>query len=194
MPKLARVFLLCLLMSFSFAHPLFAETYRHPETGICLPDRLAGLLKLSFNNYEEKRAGLGVSVGYGAPDVTATIYLYNMGMKSIPEGIDASDFRTHFDQVVAEVIGAGQNGPYRDVKILSVEKALLDPGKDGPSALSATFTYVVLHSGKEVLSKLYLMGYKNHFLKIRFTGHMERRIEGEKALERFLQELSEIIK
>ena len=67
-----------------------AEAYRHNETGIVFPDRVTILEKRAeVTSYEAKSPGLGVSVGYDGPGITVTVYVYTMGMKSIPTDLNS---------------------------------------------------------------------------------------------------------
>jgi hypothetical protein len=168
---------------------LSAEPYQHPETMLIFPDRFAGLEKLSVKNYEKDNPGLGISVGYGAPGGTATIYLYTMGMKSVPSKIGDPQFKKHFRQVVEEVFLSGENGTYKDVRKTGEEETVFGASKTGIKALSASFTFVIAHSGTAVFSKLYLMSYNNHFLKLRFTYPRDMRLQGESILKVFIENL-----
>jgi tetratricopeptide (TPR) repeat protein len=186
-------YLLFLPVSLFFAVCSLAEPYQHPETGIIFPEQLAGLKMISVTDYEKEKPGLGISIGYGDSSGTATIYLYNLGIKAVPEDIDSPHFKKHFIQVLNDVIRAGDNGPYHNVKMLSEEELFIGNSQTGIKALSASFSYVMVHNRKEVLSKLYLMSWNNHFLKLRFTYHKDMRIQGEETLKQLIGELSMMI-
>ena len=57
-----------------------AAPYQHPETGLLFEETMGGLTKGNVRNFEEKYPGLGVSIGYNAPGITATVYIYNLGL------------------------------------------------------------------------------------------------------------------
>ena len=72
-----------------------AEAYRHNETGIVFPDRVTILEKRAeVTSYEAKYPGLGISVGYDGPGITVTVYVYTMGMKSIPTDLNSLVLKT----------------------------------------------------------------------------------------------------
>jgi hypothetical protein len=180
------------LALFWTAHDSAAEPYRHPATGLLFPDRFAAMEKAGIRDFERENPGFGTSVSYNAPGITVTIYLYTAGLKSVPSNLASPVMRRHFAEVVGEVIGAGKRGGYySNVKKISEEEVSLGAPHAEPRALLATFSYV--QSGRERLSKLYLMGYKNHFLKVRFTYDKSVRSGAEETHKQFLRELTTMI-
>ncbi len=185
------IFSLTFFLIFLVCHESSAEPYQHPATGFVFPDHFAEMDKGKVTDYEKDHPGLGVSASYDAPGITLTIYLYDMGMKSISSDLNSAVFTEHFEQVVGEVIQAENRGVYSSVMRLSEAEVFLSSTQTGPRALAASFSYV--QNGRERLSKLYLTGYKDHFLKVRFTYDKIVQIKGEKTLKQFLDELSMII-
>lgn len=192
MKRLRWILSLVVLLLLSVACDSIAEPYQHPATGLVFPDQISGMKKGKVTDYEVEHPGLGVAIGYNALGITVTIYLYTLGMKSLPSNLESQVFRKHFAQVVGEVIRAGEKGMYENVKKASEGEVFLKgTTQTGPKALSASFSY--LQNGRERLSKLYLLGHKNHFLKVRFTYDRNAQAIAEQTHKQFQEDLATLI-
>ncbi len=188
MKKSALVFAFAFFLFMPCMHEAAAEPFRHSETGMVFPDQLADMDRGEVTDYEAEQPGLGVSVGYNAPGITLTIYLYKMGMESVPDNIESAIFILHFKQVVDDVVQAGQLGYYGNLK-KSTETSVPLPGrKNVPRVLAASFSYT--QNGVDRLSKLYLLPFRNHFLKVRFTYDTVVHAKAEDVLGKFLDSLA----
>ncbi|MBU4460722.1 MAG: hypothetical protein KJ579_09150 [Verrucomicrobia bacterium] len=167
-----------------------AQPYRHPATDLVFPEQLAGLERGDVTDYETKSPGLGVSVGYNVPGITVTIYLYTMGMKAVPDDLTSQPLKRHFAGVVSDVFRAGESGAYANVKKTAEGSAALDGSEKGPRALHASFSYS--QKGRDRLSHLYLMGFRNHFLKVRFTYDKDMQETAEAVRVKLLGALDEM--
>lgn len=174
-----------------FAKGAMAIQYRHSPTGLVFGDNIAGTVKGKVTNYEEKQPGLGVSVGYNAPGIAITIYVYTAGLKSIDNTPSSASLKKHFSQVVQNIYKFEKLGNYKSVKKISEGTTFLRSAKNGQQALFASFSYILDET--KVLSKLYLMGYKNHFVKIRFTYDEAVQDQGKKMLTRFIDEIGKML-
>jgi hypothetical protein len=186
--KLALICSLMVLSLVSNTCETLAVAYQHPATGMVFTDQLAGMTKVQVTDFEKKQPGLGTSIGYNGVGVTATIYIYTAGLKSVPATLDAPLVRSHFNQVVGDVIKAGEMGYYDDVKVISENVVFLRPDQAGAKALRASFSYA--QNSVDRLSNLYLLAYKNHFLKIRFTYNKSEQSQAENTLKLLLEEIS----
>jgi hypothetical protein len=187
-----RTAYICLLVALAAtAGAARAETFRDGATGLLFTDRLAGLSMVGVTDYEKERPGLGVGVGYNGPGITLTIYLYTLGMKSIPESPDSEVFRKHFDQCMGDIITAGQRGLYADVKKLSEDRFSLGSGQAERTGLCGAFSF--MQQGTARLSKVYLFVYKNNFLKIRYSYNRDVETRGEATLDRVMKELGAML-
>jgi hypothetical protein len=170
----------------------FAEAYRHEPTGIVFPERLATLEKESeVTDFETERPGLGVSIGYNGPGVTVTIYIYTMGLKKIPSDLNSPIMKASFTQAANEIEMAGEQGIYRDVTKLSEGEATWGPEESGVNMLHASYSYN--RDDEDRLSHLYLTGYQNHFLKVRFTYDKEIQETAEQTRNDFIEEFSRVL-
>jgi hypothetical protein len=183
----------CLFAAFCVCINLsaLAAPYQHAATGVTFPERLGTLEKGQVTDFEKDHPGLGVSVGYHGPGITVTLYIYTMGLEAVPEDLKSSTIRNHFNQVCADVMRAGERGLYANVSKISEDQVTWgDPSKT--KSLHAWFTY--LQNGRDRLSHLYLMGFKNHFFKVRFTYDKSEGATAEGLQKRFLRELAQILR
>lgn len=179
-----------LVSSFLFtSHFYIAEAtpYKHPETGLVFEETMGGLNKGNFRNFEEKYPGLGVSIGYNASGITVTVYIYNLGMESIDDNLESPSFKRHFKEVIRDIFAAEKAGHYKDVTLLQIRAIDLGPKKTCPRALAASLSYTQGEINR--LSKVYLLVYKQQFLKIRFTHDENANAQAEAALPAFLNQI-----
>ncbi|MCX5718243.1 MAG: hypothetical protein NTW44_08105 [Nitrospirae bacterium] len=165
--------------------------YRHPATGLIFPDSVEGIIRGEVTDYEGKNPGLGISVAYDRPGITVTVYLYTLGLRSISGDLASPILKEHFNQVIQDIYKVEEMGYYKDVKNLGQGTTFLKQDNTGPKALFASLSYV--QSGTERLSKLYLLGHKNHFVKIRFTYDKTVQTQSEGKLTAFLNEMANMI-
>jgi len=169
----------------------FSESYSHPGTGMSFPDHLAGMDRGKIADFEKDHPGLGISVGYNGPRIIATIYLYTMGMTSIPDDTDSPAFVAHFRQTAEDIFQAGRQGLWNDVKKTSEEALFIGPSQTGRKALCYSFSYSP--NKDDLLSKLCLFTYRNHFVKIRFTYGKDIKTKAEETFKILLEALADII-
>ena len=169
-----------------------SEPYRHGPTGIVFPDRIATLEKEArVTDFEAETPGHGVAVGYNGPGITVTVFVYTMGAKAIPEDLQSVILKDHFEQVCGDIVRAGETGHYSNVKKKSDDIASWGTSGSGMKSLLASYSYT--QRGQDRLSLLYLMGFRNHFLKVRFTYDKETQEAAEKIQKDFLAEFSRIL-
>jgi hypothetical protein len=185
-----RVFICSLiaLLLLLFTSGVFAASYQHPATGLVFPDTLASLKKGEFTDYEKRQRGLGIGVSYTASGIAANIFVYNFGIRDFPAGPDEPAMKKHFEQVVGDVVNFGKQGKYLNLKQLSEKEVVLGPSPNGPRALSASFSFMV--NKMDSVSSLYLISYKKHFIKVRYTYDKKVKDKGDAILARLLNELA----
>ena len=89
----------------SFVQQVKGESYLHLPTGLVFPEWIAGMVKDRITDFESDDPGRGISIGYCgcAAYITVTIYLYNLGQSSIPNGVDSDLIIQHFQQVINSI-------------------------------------------------------------------------------------------
>ncbi len=178
--------LLILFASISLAS---AEAYRNPATGLVFPDSMAGLKKMRVTVYENQ--ALGVGIGYGLPGTTMSVFIYDLGVKSIPADVNSPVFKGQFDQAIGDIFQAEKMGVIQNLKRISSDPAAVMPGPSGRKALSASFTFLL--QGGEMNSKLFLTQYKNNWVKLRYSYDRNTQNKGEEIFNQFLKELADIM-
>ena len=192
MNKLARGTILSVIACMLMIQSAWTDAYRHRPTGIVFPGRLATLEReAGVTDFEAQTPGLGVSIGYNGPGITVTIYVYTMGMKTIPADLHSSELKDHFKQAASDIVRAGEMGLYSNVQKVSDGEAVWDPAGTGTASFHASYSYT--QHGRDRLSHLYLMEHRNHFLKIRFTYDKEIQEAAENTQRDFLAEFSRIL-
>lgn len=170
-----------------------AAPYEHAATGIIFPDRLGTLPKHSqISDYEATTPGLGISVAYNGPGITVTIYLYTLGLDTVPADLDSPLLNKHFKDSARDVQRAGELGYYEKVRSLPEGRSTWSSRPDATRSLHARFSYT--QRGVERLSHLHLLGFKNHFLKIRYTHDEAVTPNAEAVLTKLLEELDTILR
>ena len=130
-------------------------------------------------------------MAYDRPGITVTVYLYTLGLRSISSDIASPILKDHFNQVIQDIYKVEELGYYKNVKNLAQGTTFLKQDNTGPKALFASLSYV--QSGTDRLSKLYLLGHKNHFVKIRFTYDKAVQKYSEETLKQFLNEIGAML-
>ena len=176
----------------AYSQHSLAMSYRHVATGINFPAFIATLVKKEkVFNFETKQPGYGVSLKYDGLGIKVTVYVYTMGFKNIPSNLTSSTLQDQFKQATGEILLSKKMGHYSKLKKLSEDEVNWGNGEANIKSLHAS--YILTQEGKQLLSHLHLLGFKNHFLKIRYTYDSNVRKTAEKVQKDFLKELSDIL-
>ncbi len=196
--RLARSALLCLAFLSIGSLVLAADTWRHDGTGMVFPSRLGGLIYQGTESFEQQE--FGVAVRYQGPQLLkADVFLYNLGLQRIPNGIDSELIKRHFESVSQDVVNAEKRGWYASLVEVGSGTVALGDSRGGHRALYRCFEYdqnpgPTTASTQRRRSYVILTGYQNHFVKIRFTFLASTRSYGELTLKRFLIDLGRLFK
>jgi hypothetical protein len=135
---------------------------------------------------------LGYSVGYTARGFVATVYVYNRGLKKIPDGAKSDEAKQEMQRLVGELDLAQEKGLYKSVQAVGKEETVtLGKGKNAPAALLRRFE--IERQDGVVVSEGYVTGFKNHFLKVRIS-HTPDDEAAPKRIEALLEALGKAIK
>jgi hypothetical protein len=152
--KILVLLIILLLACITLSAEAQTNSYRHLATGLVFPETLAEMPMVSLTDHEKDNPGLGVSIGYNAPGITVTLYLYTLGLRSISGDPASPILKEHFNQVIQDIYKVEELGYYKNVKKLSQGAAFLKQDNRGPKAL---FASLLCPSGTDRLSKLYLL-------------------------------------
>ena len=156
------------------------------------PSRMGGLARVTSEDHERKRPGLGNSVGYRDGEVSVTVYLYDSNIASIPDGASSDVVRQELDEVIDQIHGAKEIGLIESVKELSQKRVFLDSVGQRLETLSASFE--IRERGEKLVTVAYLTGYRNHFLKVRMTYPRADQAKWETVVAGFLAELAGLLR
>jgi hypothetical protein len=181
--------LICLLViPWACQDPNRQKTYTDPGTDLRFPRELAGLRRL--NIHVNKNPRLGVAVTYGLEEtMTITVYTYTLGAKSVPEGVDSDEVRLQFNSIYVTLQHLRRKGTYHTVKYVEEDVAVLGKGEEAILLLQGNFRVRFEAEGTWYLSRAYMCGFRNHYLKIRCTYPESARKAGEETIDRLLKAL-----
>ena len=193
--KLRFITVVALLISVTpvFPQELLVQPYPESAPGITFPRLMGGLRRGEVTDYEKKQKGLGIGIRYydAENQIKADVYIYNLGLTAIPDGIESRELVGVFEQARREVHDMEKSGSYQSVKKLSEDVASFGHFASAPRALRAYFSFT--QDGTDRFSHIYLTAYKNLFLKIRFTYPKEQKANSEKFLAEFLEEMGKLL-
>lgn len=131
--------------------------------GITLPIEIAGFQRGSIIDYEAQRKGLGISVAYGAQNIKATVFIYDMTIKNLPEGINNLTVQREAQRAFQEILQAHP------------EAETLEPLSKDSGACANFLSAKVLYQGdsnqpnEPLYSHLYFGSRRGNFVKVRLT-------------------------
>ena len=181
--------LLCLLfLTFAFASSLFAQeakddSYTDQQTGLKFP---ATVERLKFDSAKDfGDAKLGVGIRYRSPEgLLIDAIVYNLGLKSIAADPADPRVKEEADRALVDIKTAAEKGFYKDLKIISNEVVPIAKGDAAPKAHKLSLSFALADKPRE--STLYLLVYKNHFIKVRATWFPAEKDAGAKDVAAFL--------
>ena len=120
--------------------------------------------------YEDKR--FGVSIGYNDPSGTSiTLYLYDLGVQDIPDGISSEIIRRAKEEAIGEVKEVEKLGIYSHIEVATDKE--IDFGLDAGKTLKmlyVSFSYSLKNQYfLPIFSDMYLTGFKGYLCKIRIS-------------------------
>ena len=160
------------------------EPYRHAGTGIMFPAELGGLQRApDVTDYESDHPGLGVSIAYDGCAAVGTVYLYSAGRESVPEDPRSQVIRDEFEKALMDVRRAAAAHGQPDLTVLDIGSATWGQQPRSLTSLSATLTQVTTEHGAREVTHLHLIGFRNHFIKVRIS-HAEEPASSSGAIQR----------
>ena len=163
--------LLAFIFAFSQAIAQTAQPARVPapernvETGLAFPDVIGPARKVASTDYGKTlgKPALGYSWGYETQVLTTTFYVYNLGVASIPSGATEIVLQ-QFQQAQGDIDQGAKAGRYDQLKPSQ------GPGNCTVGTIvfrCITYSAIRPTDKRPVFTRLFVTGYRNHFLKIR---------------------------
>ena len=137
--------------------------------GLSIPDRVGSLVYGRSIDFESKRPGLGYALRFGGqPGWMVDVYLYDLGLKTIPADADSEVLRSQLAQARGDVFELGKRGTYANVTDKGDFKV---PETGRPRFICSSFGYL---RGErvdiDVESYLCLSSWNDKFVKVRMTA------------------------
>jgi hypothetical protein len=169
-----------------------SKPFVEPATGTTFPPTL-GKFKWKRGQDRDYGPGWGVSIAYHFPGgMTATIYIYNLGLKEIPAGTKSQVVKDAFADTKSEVAEAMKERG-GSAKQLAEDEVSLGAAAKSLKALRVNFM-IVYKDGYEERSDAYLTGYKNQLLKIRLSYPKDSPAEREVVIKSLLSALDKLLR
>lgn len=157
------------------------------DSNIVFPD-VDGWERSEISTYPTKE--LGYSVNYDSREGgRVTVYVYNGGHKSIPNGITDNLPQGEIEIAKDEINKVGRMGVYEDLKEVKNDSITLGGSSGKVKSLYSLFNFKL--RGNVMTSEIYLFGYNNNFIKIRATRPKEAEGTVNKALANLLAAFDE---
>ncbi len=184
-PLLAGI-LACLAAMAAQAAPLSDNTVRLAPSQLKLPQAIGPLRYTGENRFSDRR--LGRSFGYNASGISLSIYVYDYGVRHIPDGADSVPLCEQFESAKQEI---ERGGNYDNVTLKSEVSRPLAGGDDAPVAREALYEFD--RRGVHAVSALWLTAIDGYFVKLRLSLRAEVADELEEARTQILEAIADAI-
>jgi hypothetical protein len=155
--------------------------YLEKQTGLSFPASIGDLSRDRCKEFPE--AGLGVLIRYVKGDaVLADLFVYNMGVQEIPSDANGDAIVQQADKALEDVRYFEKQGHYLGLKVESRGVVPLTADAKGPKAQRIAMTFGA--GDAQFTTFIYVTGYKNRFIKLRFTCPSANRKEAETQLDK----------
>jgi hypothetical protein len=133
--------------------------------GVTFPDRLGDFALKGRTQFP--KAADGATIVYESEGVRGAIYVYDAGVKEIPNGVGSPVIHKHFRETEMALKRASTEGPVKaTVRTVKTSTISAFPGC-GPQFVWRSDAIAM--EGHEMVSRTYLAGYHGRFVKLRVT-------------------------
>lgn len=164
--------------------PLSDNTVRLLPSKFRLLQNIGPMRYTGTNRYTDRR--LGQSFGYGASGISLTIYVYDFGLRGLPDGPDSVAACEQFERAKREIeIG----GNYQNVVLRREVTRRMRDTADAPLAREAVYEFD--RNGIHATSLLWVTVADGYFVKLRLSLRSEVADELDDARVQILSTMSE---
>ena len=187
MLRLATIFLIATTAAAT------AATYTDKATKLRFPEKIGAWTRTDVHKYPQASAGTSISYKHALSGVI-TLYIYTNGVKKIPTGGNNDIVRGEFESVVQEIESVYGTDEYKDFRtVMTAAPEVQAPDGRTATLLASVHNYTnpETHPATHVSFAL-LTGYRNRFVKLRYTlpGDIEKTPErGQNELKQFISGL-----
>jgi len=176
----------CILGSAAHPAPLSDNTVRLAPSQLKLPQAIGPLRYTGENRFNDRR--LGRSFGYNASGISLSIYVYDYGLRGIPDGADSVPLCEQFLSAKQEI---ERGGNYDNVALKGEFSRRLADRVDAPLAREALYEFD--RRGVHALSALWITAVDGYFIKLRLSLRSEVADELDEARAEILSAIDEAI-
>jgi hypothetical protein len=170
----------------SYAAPLGDNTVRLDPSQLRLPQAIGPLRYSGENRFRDRR--LGRSFNYNTAGISLSIYVYDYGLRALPDGADSIPLCEQFESAKREI---ERGGNYENVTLVSEYSRRLATGEDSQVAREAVYEFE--RRGVRAVSALWLTAVDGYFIKLRLSLRWEVADELDDARARILAAVQEAI-
>lgn len=160
------------------------NTVRLAPSQLRLPQNIGPLRYNGENRYSDRR--LGRSFGYNASGISLSIYVYDYGIKDIPDGADSTALCEQYEGAKREI---ERGGNYENVIFRGEASRALRDAAGSPVAREAVYEFD--RHGVHAISVLWLISFDGHFFKLRLSLRAELADELSEARSEILAALAD---
>lgn len=132
--------------------------------GLEFPERFAGAERVSIQDYEKSRPGLGYSAGYRRGEMLTTVYIYDLGQTNIPAKLDTPPIKQQLERAKYELVQIQQQRG----RLESRGEFRVADSRKQPRLMCVVFEHV--RHDRQSFDKFACVGSaKGKFLKVRLT-------------------------
>jgi len=162
-----------------------------------LPSSIGKMTGDPVKSYANKTLGVSKGYNFKRDDITicATVYIFDMGAKHIPDGINSNYVRQAYKYAKIDIDFYEKKGAYKNVNLIeeTVHKTHLSENNTALS-LSAKYKYIKQKPGcgTSVTSYIYVFAANDHFIKTRITMNSENKT-ADSIRENFIETITRIL-
>ena len=154
--------------------------YTHSDTKMVFVDRIGSLVFSGFRDYGDSK--FGVSMAYNTRGIASTIFIYNLDVENISDKPFSSEVADQFCQACNDT-----RRLHDDANTLSMD--IVDLGGKYIIHESMEFS----EDGMQKNSHIFVWGYNNNFIKIRFTYEADNEKRALEVLNDLLSYISQYV-
>jgi hypothetical protein len=178
--------LACVAGMVSHAAPLSDNTVRLAPSQLKLPQAIGPLRYNGENRFSDRR--LGRPFGYNASGISLSIYVYDYGVRAIPDGADSVPLCEQFQSAKQEI---ERGGNYDNVTLKGEFSRRLADDADAPVAREALYEFD--RRGVHAVSALWITAIDGYFIELRLSLRSEVADELDEARAQILSAIADAI-
>jgi hypothetical protein len=152
-----------------------------------LPQTAAECERGEVTTYD--RPELGASVDYKKAGVVITVYLYDLGKKSIGAKLDDPTLQQAFKMAMSDLKQATKLGYYSNLQEVDAGTAKFGEGRETLRARYRLTREKGTDAGQRFVSEIHVWGGFGQIIKVRMTGDIENEAAHTKLMEKFMPAL-----